>query len=169
MWHPIQTTSIDFDKHVMFPKQFVLSYFDSDELEEVSHISQKYKFLIDTAKPLTSCFRKYNSVKCSNKSYHASKHSRKPILYYAKDGNSDIWPVVVQYFFMHKFCINDKVYSNYMACVKWLKSRAWRHDWGKPIEVWYNSEFDSNEHHRMFIFVENLKNYSAYQTITWTI
>ena len=82
--------------------------------------------------------------------------------------STDFRPVYVEYFAVHTFHMENEVFINNLACVKWLKCHPNRYEWGKPLEIWYKYEFEPDDSYGCFIPVNHLSKYRVYQTVSYT-
>ena len=162
------------DKNLTLPNQFVLTSFDSDMLSAAAELYMKiYPLLPIDRVVLPSCFRKYYTITLMNKKYYASKNLLRPNLYFVAcemDDSvaTDFRPVYVEYFAVHTFHMENEVFTNNLARVKWLKCHPNRYEWGKPLQIWYKDDFEPDDSYGCFIPVNHLSKHCVYQIVKYT-
>ena len=164
--HPSHTNDYS---NLTLPNQFIRSSFDDDMISTVFNLYKKlYPSLPMENIVLPSCFLKYKCMTIMNRIYYSSKNPLRPQLYFAQDINgsaADFRPVIVEYFILHTFQVEDQFFKNYLACVKWLKHHPCRYKWGKPLEIWYQDKFESDGDYSSLMPVHHLGKYCVYQSI----
>ena len=166
----VQSASVESDsKFITLPNQYVLSSFERDMLAEVMCLYRSSYEFIAAAEEFTlpSCFRQYRSLMYKTNKYVSSGQAKNPVLYFAKDKANECRPVFIEYFAVHNFNYDDNSYTNYIACIRWLKCHPEKYKWGKPLEVWFKSEFDFDENHGYYIHVHQLSSPCVYQIINF--
>ena len=83
-------------------------------------------------------FQKYSSITAGGVKFNCNLKSL------ANLSTLKLHPVLLEYFMLHSFHYNNRVYQYVLAAVSWLRNHHTKDSFGKPLELWWKDLFDAH-------------------------